>query len=87
MEKLLLVFIVLVFMLGSIGVFVLAVRWARKSSRRAAFLGWGLQLSVWSSRSGIPSLARHRRVKGVTLTRLPDSSRSAVESVATSVWQ
>jgi hypothetical protein len=43
MEKLLPVFVVLVFMLAGIGVFVLAVRWARKSSRRAAFLGWGLQ--------------------------------------------
>jgi hypothetical protein len=36
--------IVLVVMLGIIGISVLAVRWARKSSRRAAFLGWGLQL-------------------------------------------
>jgi hypothetical protein len=36
-----------IFVLGSIlvfsGVAVLAVRWARKSSHRAAFLGWGLQ--------------------------------------------
>jgi hypothetical protein len=30
-------------MLEIIGISVLAVRWARKSSRRAAFLGWGLQ--------------------------------------------
>ena len=29
---------------GIIGIFVMAVRWARKSSKRAAFLGWGLQL-------------------------------------------
>lgn len=43
MEKLLSLITVLVFMLGIIGVFVLAVRWARKSSKRAAFLGWGLQ--------------------------------------------
>jgi hypothetical protein len=43
MEKLLLLLIVLVAMLGIIGISVLAVRWARKSSRRAAFLGWGLQ--------------------------------------------
>ena len=43
MEKLLLSIIVLVFMLGIIGVSVLGVRWARKSSKRAAFLGWGLQ--------------------------------------------
>lgn len=43
MEKLPALIIVLVVMLGIIGVSVLAVRWARKSSRRAAFLGWGLQ--------------------------------------------
>jgi hypothetical protein len=43
MEKLLPLIIVLVVMLGIIGISVLAVRWARKSSRRAAFLGWGLQ--------------------------------------------
>jgi hypothetical protein len=30
-------------MLGIIGISVLAVRWARKTSRRAAILGWGLQ--------------------------------------------
>jgi Tfp pilus assembly protein PilV len=43
MEKLLPMLIVLVAMLGIVGISVLAVRWARKSSRRAAFLGWGLQ--------------------------------------------
>jgi hypothetical protein len=43
MEKLLPLLIVLVFMLGIIVISVLAVRWARKSSRRSAFLGWGLQ--------------------------------------------
>jgi hypothetical protein len=43
MEKLLPLIIVLIVMLGIIGVAVLAVRWARRSSRRAAFLGWGLQ--------------------------------------------
>jgi hypothetical protein len=43
MEKLLPLVIVLVVMLGIIGISVLAVRWARRSSRRAAFLGWGLQ--------------------------------------------
>jgi hypothetical protein len=43
MEKLLPLFIVLVVVLGIIGIAVLAVRWARRSSRRAAFLGWGLQ--------------------------------------------
>jgi hypothetical protein len=43
MEKLLPLFIVLFFMLGIIGISARAVRWARKSSRRAAFLGWGLQ--------------------------------------------
>ena len=43
MEKLLPMLIVVVDILGIIGVSVLAVRWARRSSRRAAFLGWGLQ--------------------------------------------
>jgi hypothetical protein len=43
MEKLLPLVIVLVVILGIIGISALAVRWARKSSRRAAFLGWGLQ--------------------------------------------
>jgi hypothetical protein len=42
-EKLLPLIIVLAVMVGIIGISVLAVRWARKSSRRAAFLGWGLQ--------------------------------------------
>jgi hypothetical protein len=31
-------------MLATIGISVLAVWWARKSSRRAAFLGWGLHI-------------------------------------------
>jgi len=43
MDKLIPVLIVFVFIFGIIGVSVLAIRWARKSSRRAAFLGWGLQ--------------------------------------------
>jgi hypothetical protein len=43
MEKLLPLIIVFALMLGIIGMSILAVRWARKSSRRAAFLGWGLQ--------------------------------------------
>jgi hypothetical protein len=43
MEKLLALIIVLAVMLGIIGISALAVRWARKSARRAAFLGWGLQ--------------------------------------------
>jgi hypothetical protein len=43
MEKLLPMIVVLVSILAIIGVSVFAVRWARKSSRRAAFLGWGLQ--------------------------------------------
>ena len=43
MEKLLPLTIVLAAMLGITGIWMLAVRWARKSSRRAAFLGWGLQ--------------------------------------------
>jgi hypothetical protein len=43
MEKLVPLLIVLVAILGIIGISVLGVRWARKSSRRAAFLGLGLQ--------------------------------------------
>jgi hypothetical protein len=43
MQKLLPLIIVLVTILGIIGISVLAVHCARKSSRRAAFLGWGLQ--------------------------------------------
>jgi hypothetical protein len=43
MDKIIPVLIVFVFIFGIIGVSVLAIRWARKSSRRAAFLGWGLQ--------------------------------------------
>jgi hypothetical protein len=42
-EKLLPLLIALVTILGIIGISALAVRWARKSSRRAVFLGWGLQ--------------------------------------------
>jgi hypothetical protein len=43
MGKLLPILVVLVFVLGIIGIGVLAVRCARRSSRRAVFLGWGLQ--------------------------------------------
>jgi hypothetical protein len=43
MEKLLPLFIAMAALLGIIGISLLAMRWARKSSRRAAFLGWGLQ--------------------------------------------
>jgi hypothetical protein len=43
MEKLLPLLIILITILGIIGISVLGVRWARKTSRRAAFLGWGLQ--------------------------------------------
>jgi hypothetical protein len=43
MGKLLPLFILLIAILGIIGIFVLAARWTRKSSRRAALLGWGLQ--------------------------------------------
>lgn len=35
--------IVFAFILLIVGLSVLAIRWARRSSRRAAFLGWGLQ--------------------------------------------
>jgi hypothetical protein len=43
MEKLVPLLVVWVATLAITGVSVLAVRWTRKSSRRAAFLGWGLQ--------------------------------------------
>ena len=43
MDKLVPWVIVLVAILGIIGIGVLGIWWARKSSRRAAFLGWGLQ--------------------------------------------
>jgi hypothetical protein len=43
MEKLVSLIVVLAAMLGIIGIAGLGVRWARKSSRRAALLGWGLQ--------------------------------------------
>ena len=43
MEKLLPLFIVLAVTVGISGIAVLGVRLARESSRRAAFLGWGLQ--------------------------------------------
>jgi len=43
MEKLLPLLVVFALMLGIIAIFVLAVRWSRKSSKRAALLGWGLQ--------------------------------------------
>jgi hypothetical protein len=44
MDKLIPLIIVFVFIFGIIGVSVLAIRWARKSWRRAAFLGWGAEL-------------------------------------------
>jgi hypothetical protein len=34
-----------------------------------------------------PALARHRRVRRVSPTRLPDLERSVLRSVATSLWQ
>jgi hypothetical protein len=37
------VIIVFAFVLLVAGISMLAIRWARGSSRRAAFLGWGLQ--------------------------------------------
>jgi hypothetical protein len=43
MQKFLFLLIAMAAMLGIIGIAVFAVRWARKSSKRAAFLGWGLQ--------------------------------------------
>jgi hypothetical protein len=44
MEKLIPLMIVFAAILGMGGVAVLAVRWARKSSRRATFLGLGTEL-------------------------------------------
>jgi hypothetical protein len=43
MDKLAPPLIVFAFVLFIVGVSALAIRWARRSSRRAAFLGWGLQ--------------------------------------------
>jgi hypothetical protein len=43
MEKLAPLVVVFVISLTLVGLAVLCIRWARKSSRRAAFLGWGLQ--------------------------------------------
>jgi hypothetical protein len=44
MEKLLPLVIIFVFIFGLVVLAVLLVRWARKSSQRAAFLGWGAEL-------------------------------------------
>jgi hypothetical protein len=44
MEKILPVLIVIAFLLVLGLLFVLAIRWARKSSKRGAVLGWGVQL-------------------------------------------
>jgi hypothetical protein len=41
--------------------------------------------SSWAGLFGLPVLARHRRVKGVTSTRLPDSRADALASVVTSL--
>jgi hypothetical protein len=43
MDKVVPLSIVFAFVLLLVGISVLAIRWARRSSRRAAFLGWGLQ--------------------------------------------
>ena len=44
MEKIVPVLIVMASLLFMAALFVLAIRWARKSSKRGAILGWGLQL-------------------------------------------
>jgi hypothetical protein len=44
MEKLLPLMIVFGIVLGVCGALLLAIRWARKSSRRGAFAAWGIQL-------------------------------------------
>jgi hypothetical protein len=57
------------------------------------FLGWGLQFlgagvsSVCPGCSCIHALARHRRVRGVTLLASRISGETALQSVATSLWQ
>ena len=53
MEKLPPLLLVMVATLAIIGFFVLAIRWARKSSRRAAFLGWGLRTIALGGRTSI----------------------------------
>jgi hypothetical protein len=59
MEKLLPLMVVLAAMLGIVGISALAVRWARKSSRRAAFLGWGLQF-LGAGVNPVPAALRDR---------------------------
>ena len=44
MEKIVPVLIVMAFLLIMATLFALLVRWARRSSRRGAFLAWGVQL-------------------------------------------
>jgi hypothetical protein len=44
MEKLIPLMLVFAVLLGICGVAVLGIRWARKSSQRAAFLGLGTEL-------------------------------------------
>jgi hypothetical protein len=44
MDTLIPLFIIFVFMFGLVGLAVLLIRWARKSSQRAAFLGWGAEI-------------------------------------------
>jgi integrase len=46
-----------------------------------------LPLSVGPGRSDIHILARQRRVRGATPTRLSDSRAGPLDSVATSMWQ
>ncbi|HEY6621257.1 MAG TPA: hypothetical protein VIY68_17050 [Steroidobacteraceae bacterium] len=43
MDKLIALMIVFVSMVGLVGAAILAIRWKRKSSRRAALLGLGLE--------------------------------------------
>jgi hypothetical protein len=63
MEKLLPLFIVLAVILGISGIAVLGVRWARKSSRRAALLGWGLQFLGAGANPVPPPQGQARRSK------------------------
>lgn len=44
MDKLVALMIVLAFLITMVGAAILAIRWKRKSSRRAALLGLGLEL-------------------------------------------
>ena len=88
MDKLSPVLIVFVFMFGIIGVSVLAIRWARKSSRRAAFLGWGLQFlgagvnPVPPPQVQLEEVNRQARIKKDAESGDPEDQRDSPATVA-----